>query len=385
MSYIISFTLALFVSALLPALLTGIALRDWKRHRDEHWTEQARRFFAIRKGYDIFPLVMPFTAIVFRLHLWPDIPLVPLLCGVVIGGALSGWPLDNALFPSIKFCDWLRSSFILSLLRLCWIFLVLAFALLMPDQWTWSQVAWAIGFLIASTVLSTGLTYRLLLWLGALRPAAAAITELVHECAKENNTKVKAVWELPTPAGYAAALIVQRALIFSSSMAQNHDKDELISICRHELAHLNESTGQIALRVAQAPLILLPFIFVPTLIGSMGPLGILPPLLILILLSRLFARLSLHLEKRADDAARGDASESPVYARALERLHRHNLIPAVLAKKASRTHPDLYDRMTASGVQPDYQRPAPPKGHWLEFAAQTLNVGTALYWMSFMS
>jgi hypothetical protein len=36
-------------------------------------------------------------------------------------------------------------------------------------------------------------------------------------------------------------------------------------------------------------------------------------------------------------------------------LYEENLIPAVMAQR--RTHPDLYDRLIAAGVQPDYPRP----------------------------
>src|SRR5207249_9576995 len=46
------------------------------------------------------------------------------------------------------------------------------------------------------------------------------------------------------------------------------------------------------------------------------------------------------------------------YARALEKLHRLNLMPAVTS--GSGVHPSLYDRMIAAGVTPDYRRPVAP-------------------------
>jgi hypothetical protein len=51
-----------------------------------------------------------------------------------------------------------------------------------------------------------------------------------------------------------------------------------------------------------------------------------------------------------------------VYAQALERLYEINQTPAVMPRRATKIHPDLYDRMIAAGVTPDYPKPAPAKG-----------------------
>jgi hypothetical protein len=51
-----------------------------------------------------------------------------------------------------------------------------------------------------------------------------------------------------------------------------------------------------------------------------------------------------------------------VRARALARLYEDNLIPAVLPGRG-RTHPDLYDRLLAVGVQPDFPRPTAPSSN----------------------
>ena len=65
------------------------------------------------------------------------------------------------------------------------------------------------------------------------------------------------------------------------------------------------------------------------------------------------------LEERADRIAHTNEGEAGTYARALARLYEDNLIPAVLPRRR-RTHPDLYDRLLAAGVQPDFPRPAAP-------------------------
>jgi hypothetical protein len=74
------------------------------------------------------------------------------------------------------------------------------------------------------------------------------------------------------------------------------------------------------------------------------------------------------MEKRADAMAKKHEGESAgAYARALERLYQLSHTPAVLGGR--RTHPDLYDRLLAAGVTPDYPRPrapeAPTNTYWL--------------------
>ncbi len=68
-------------------------------------------------------------------------------------------------------------------------------------------------------------------------------------------------------------------------------------------------------------------------------------------------RVSHKLELRADRIAKDGVAESAVYARALLRLYEDNQSPAVTSQK-NKTHPDLYDRMLAAGVTPDFPRPA---------------------------
>lgn len=378
---LLSFFAALVISATVPALLAALALWSWRRLPADPWTERARLLHPIRTGHGVWVIILPLSAVVARAWLFPDASLPAILFGTILGGALSGWPLDRAVFPTLAFRTWFYSSLTVSLIRLSLAFLVFLFAATMPSEWSPAQLGWAAAFLLATGAVSTGLVHRLLVVLGTLKPARQHLQELVNNCASEAGIPVKTVWELPSPAAFAAVLIVQRALIFSTATATEHDDEELRAICRHELAHLNEGPLLIAVRVAQLPIALLPVIFVPSMIASIGPLGVLPPLFAWIFLQRTFARLSLRLEKKADAAAHRDV-ESPAYARALERIHCRNLVPAILAAKAARTHPDLYDRMLAAGVTPEFPRPEPPPAsHWIQISGQLLSGATMLVWM----
>jgi len=86
-----------------------------------------------------------------------------------------------------------------------------------------------------------------------------------------------------------------------------------------------------------------------------------------------FKLVSRHCEKRADQIATRHESDAGVFASALLKLYKENLMPAVLAKRQS-THPDLYDRLIASGVQPDFPRPLPPR----KLSVQSLIMSIAL-------
>jgi hypothetical protein len=65
------------------------------------------------------------------------------------------------------------------------------------------------------------------------------------------------------------------------------------------------------------------------------------------------------MEERADKAGKAHEGEPGVYARALEKLYRSNLMPAVMRQKRA-VHPHLYDRMLEAGVTPEFPRPKPP-------------------------
>jgi Zn-dependent protease with chaperone function len=318
---------------------------------------------------------------VARLWLFPEVPVLVVLIAAVMGGILSSWPLDRAIFPGFPFSRWLRGATLVSVDRVGWLVLVLFFALAMPVGWSGQQLIWAGAFLILAGALTAGVNYKLMRLLRVLRPAGEHISRLVGECSAETGIPVKAVLEFRSPAGYAAALVVQRALLFSTTTVDEHSDEELRAICRHELAHLSEGPAIMLLRVSQLPLTLLPFVFTASFLAWNGAAGIVIPFLIWFLMNRLYARIFIGLEKRADRAAVQNV-ESPAYASALERLHRRNLMPAVLAAKAQRTHPDLYDRMLAAGVTPDYPRPAAPKeSHWFPITGQILSGATMLGWL----
>jgi Zn-dependent protease with chaperone function len=133
------------------------------------------------------------------------------------------------------------------------------------------------------------------------------------------------------------------------------------AICAHELAHLTEP-GRIRLLRQIRTLAYLPWVFFVPLIHTFGIFALYGLIAITILVPRVFGKLSRKLESRADQMAKAEEGDAGTYARALTRIHEDRLIPAVTSKTRARTHPDLYDRLIAAGITPDFPKPPPPTG-----------------------
>jgi predicted Zn-dependent protease len=154
-------------------------------------------------------------------------------------------------------------------------------------------------------------------------------------------------------------------LVFSERCVEALADEELSAIATHELGHLSEP---FAVRVARAAglFALLPLVAVVAVLESAGLPGAVALLGSVVTLLLLFRVLAARMERRADQVA-AHAERSPgSYARALERLHQTNLLPAVAIGKPVHSH--LYDRMLAAGVEPDYPRPDPPSAGRLRAA-----------------
>jgi hypothetical protein len=94
-----------------------------------------------------------------------------------------------------------------------------------------------------------------------------------------------------------------------------------------------------------------------------------------------YVRFTHHFEQRADRAESDAIADATAYAKSLTTLHQANLTPAVMPGK--QTHPHLYDRLLAGGVQPDFPRPRPPSRAkpMLAVAATTLTVLVLVFGM----
>jgi Zn-dependent protease with chaperone function len=211
--------------------------------------------------------------------------------------------------------------------------------------------------LLLNIALMMGGSVAILRMTGLLKPVDEALQKSSREQAAEQGVPLRHVMRMDLPMANAFAFPWTRDLGFTSATLNTLNDEELHSVIAHELGHLRES-----LPTRWSRLTGLLSIFTIGLAPAAGIDG--QPLVALGLfagyigISRLAVWIHKRLEISADQQARHAESEDGVYARALEKIHRASLIPAVLHPR--NPYPSLYDRMISAGVSPDFPRPAPP-------------------------
>lgn len=347
-------------AAVLAAGLNWLASAAWRRSAERHWTERARLLYPARVSAVMQLFLLPANVVAGTRLVLPGIPLAAVGIAALLGALLGSYPMDRRLFPELNWRSWLALLAVNWLVMLLpWLAILLAIVF-MPDEFGPAGWALAGGVLLLNLAFSAGLGFRVLCWLGVLEPAGERLAGIVREVATRMGVPVRAVWEFDSPVSNAMALPVTRELIFTRKLLALHPDAEVAAICAHELGHLGESRWVLAGRILTS-LALLPLVFLNPVTRQAGLRGALTLAAVSIALWWLRLRLSRRMERRADGIAAGQAEEPALYARALERLYQANQMPAVLPRRSSRTHPDLYDRMTAAGVTPEFPRPAPPK------------------------
>ena len=342
--------------------LNWLALIPWRRSAGKHWTERARLLYPARVSSRLNLWFITLIAILTSLALAPELSPFYAAAAALPGAVLGGYPMSRELFPEIRFRSWL--------------FLVASSLLLLSGFWgvlfvgviamprNFGLLTWTIasGVLLLLVAFLAGLGVRLLRWLRLLKPAPEHLQALVLEMSQKMGVPVRAACVLSTHVSNAVALPLTRQLIFTQKLLATHPDEEIKAICAHELGHFTESRKVLFVRALVA-LSLFPLVFlkpVNSLTGlANGFLSLFLPVLVLLIVGN---RLGRRMEKRADQmAVENQNAEPAVYARALERLYQINQMPAVMPRRAHKIHPDLYDRMLAAGVTPDFPKPAPAK------------------------
>ncbi|HEU6449093.1 MAG TPA: M56 family metallopeptidase [Verrucomicrobiae bacterium] len=353
-SFCIAFALALG--------LNWLALIPWRRSAGRHWTERARLLYPAQKSARLNNWVIPFLLGLMSYLWFPGIHFLYAGIAGFIGALSAGYFLNREAFPNLQFGQWFRLIVAGVLLFFFWWFVLIFAAFDMPDNFGATTWCVATGIFILFVAFQSGMGLLLLRWLGLLHPATQNLKTLVAEVSQQMHVSVRSTWILDTFLSNAAAFPHSRQLVFTGKLLSTATDEEIKAICAHELGHLNESRTVLLARTLAA------FVFYPLIFArpfsSLGRSGInvyfflMTGSLILFLTG---VRVARRMEKRADKIAAENLTDTAVYAQALERLYETNRVPAVTPLRTPKIHPDLYDRMVAAGVKPDFPKPLPPK------------------------
>lgn len=352
-----------FVTSLISTLIT-VALLSLPARRlrpDAHWSELARVYQPVSTSATVLLVWMGLLALWFisgpeNADTWAawSSPLA------VIFGWRTGYRLGQrgVALPVGARLGRFSSALAMALLlpaALIVISLLIATHGRDLDRVTgWIAVAATLG----GFVLICGGSVELLRAFKLITPAPQHVTDLVQSLALRRGVTVRSVSVLHITMANAFALPWSKELLFTPLAIQTLTDEELMSVAEHELGHLREGLGA-RLGRSFGVLSLVAYGLIPSAIRS-GQIWMPAAMLgAAWLISKAVVNLHRRLEVQADSAASDAESAAGVYARALEKIHATNLIPAVFVK--DNLYPHLYDRMLAAGVTPDFERPRPPR------------------------
>lgn len=343
------------------------------------WTERARVSYPTRSALAITAVLAGATcgpfALVFRSRLssWPAWAFVAAtaLAGF-LGADVARLVTERRVHREhISAWSWYAAKPFTLFVRFPHVIVAGAFAVSMPARPGLADAPLMALCVLLILAAGTGVCWLPLVAIGLAKRAPPRLAAIVARASKRTAVTPRGVMLLPSlgsPVANAYALPILRRLAFTEEALLVLDDDEIEAIAAHELGHVSEPR-LVAWSRALGTLLVAPLAFarpVTRLVsdnGVKGVLGFLLGLVAFFAALRLLVRMARRMEERADRIAGGDAHDvSEIYARALEKIYRRNLVPAVLGKGKSgaRVHPDLYDRLIASGVVPEYPRPAPP-------------------------
>ncbi len=235
---------------------------------------------------------------------------------------------------------------------------LLALLILLPDNPMWLATALIAAGFAALAFFAFGGGLLLLRLLRVAKPAPPQVAVLVEQLAQTMKVRGRVrVFELEWAQVNAVAWILSRAVGFSRPLLGVMTEDEVRAVAAHELAHLLEPQWVRAVRVAH----MFAYLAAAPLIKYGGTAGGLAGWLLIMVLVLAYQRFRRRMEVRADRLESQTLADANAYMRSMIKLHEANMLPAVLP--GAQSHPHLYDRLLAGGIQPEFPRPmAPSRG-----------------------
>lgn len=354
-----------FLCAALGAWLASLAVR--RMETPAHWTVLALALWPARMVSGVLPVTLPLIQTMnVVLDSRPSAPpawavLLVGFAGTIMGLRLGRWRTPQA--PAAEGSSIWPSPVFLLLFHFGTV--VLVGMLLLNTGRPFGRESLLIAGVGLALLLAwhLGLTLWIMKTTGLMRPAPASLAALAQEQSTALGIPAGQVYEMDMPMSNAFALPWTRELAFTTRIGRVLDSGELKSVIAHELGHLAEPPGYRWARLLHA-FQLTALGLIPSMIISYQFPGAFAVFMFHFLLQKFRLALSRKAELAADRTALGAEADPAAYARALEKIHADNLIPAVLG--GNETHPDLWIRLTKAGVTPDYPLPAPPpKSLWI--------------------
>lgn len=346
------------IIGLLPVVVVQTAVR--RIDPNDHWSEHARNAHAARVGVVWAVATVPvgiwlLSTITIGSVGW----LPPWLFGsvgvvaTVLVVARVSWALEGlVLRQPIPAWRGYLGRFLARVLPLAGI---IALALAAPSRLSSPWMLLWVPAVIA-VLLMLRFQLEMLGRCGLAGPADHRLTSIVGAAAARANVGMPAVYVIEHHQPNAFAFPWRGAIAFSSRAVTELADDELASVALHELGHLAESPA--TSRVRQA----LQFVWIPVaaakpIFGSLGFEGLLAVMIVLLGLLVMVRRFAMTMEARSDEHVVANLDHSETYGRALDKIYRIGLIPAVLRRPS---HGQLHDRLEACGLSPGFDPPAPP-------------------------
>lgn len=330
------------------------------------WTERARRVYPLRISLAFATILVPWLV---GFVTWMTVgPLSRVSSGIVglcsaasafFAVVLVGKAVSRGVPEALRRPSRSRGKAMAHLLiRPHWLILAVTFVVLPPR---FNLRAWITLGVAAALILAVMWGRQLVVarWLGLARPAGEKLAEAVRLAEERIGVRARRTVEIPLAGATALAFPLAHELLFSEVAVDILDVEELAAIAAHELGHIAEK-WRVSFFGATGPLMALPLTAARPAVGTPFGMWTLLAVEVSVLASVIMLRrLARRREERADRVAQTHETAPGRYATALERLYRHNLVPAVMGSRRH-IHPHLYDRLTAAGVVPDYPRPEPP-------------------------
>jgi Zn-dependent protease with chaperone function len=374
--------LAFVVSLVLQGTLAAITAAVYARARDLHWTARARRVYPLlalaRRLSTMLCVLFGIGALLSvgpASHVGRGVLIPAVVAAILAGSFWPSWRLARRLRAASPpdAATWLRTYAFGVLLRSPY-YLALGLACVFPSKLDTSVVIGLVGAAAFVVFISMGGFVRLGRCLGVLVAPPERLATVAASAAATAGVPLRAAWLARVGFANALALPLSRQIVVNAPALALFDDPELAAVCTHELGHLAEGSWASLSRMATV-FAVISLSALPPLWGSFGARAALLLIVLVIMILCAWPFVSRKLEHRSDETAHRHQALPGTYARALEKLYEHELMPAEAPGRGSHGH--LYDRLKAAGVVPDYPRPAPPP-RWLQggaFALMYLLIG----------